>query len=250
MGFSCLTSAGAEKVTNGLTSTTITTTGTIDNLDFSNADLIRMNNASLATIRGLQAGTDAQRVTIVSVGAGQVDFANQDSGSTAANRLINFATSCLTSLAAGSGAATYQYDATTARWRLVSHDQGAFISPAYDATNFTASAGTWTVDAGDVVTFAYYLTGRLLCVIFDLVTTSVSNAGVILRIAMPNGATSAVDQYGFQRAGDGGAATTAGLYRSLASASRIEVFATSAGAGWSIATNTTSVEGTAFLDIT
>lgn len=42
---------------NIYTETTIATTGNIDDLSFSNANIIRMNNASDATIRGLAAGT-------------------------------------------------------------------------------------------------------------------------------------------------------------------------------------------------
>ncbi len=104
---------------------TSTATGSVNDLDFGTATVIRMNNSSAATIQGLKAGTDAQMVTIQSVGAGNVFFAHQNTGSSAANRLINVVTWTKTALAAGKGSMTYQYDATTARWRQVSHDQGA-----------------------------------------------------------------------------------------------------------------------------
>lgn len=151
---------------------TKTTTGNIDDLDFSNAEVIRMNNATDSTIRGLVAGVAGQQVTIVSIGAGNVLLAHQNAGSTVGNRLINVATSANTPLAAGSGAATYEYDATTARWRLVAHTQGAWITAAFAAGNFTANAGTWTVDAGDVITCSYYLTGKQLSVLLQIDTTS------------------------------------------------------------------------------
>jgi hypothetical protein len=167
------------------------TTGNIDDLDFGNASQIRMTNATLATIRGLKAGTAGQRVTIVSVGAGQVDLAHQNAGSTAAYRLLNIATSASTSLAAGSGSATYQYDATTVRWRLVGHTQGAFITPTYAAGDFTAVAPmTWTVDAGDVITYRYMLIGRFYHFQFTLLSTTVGGtASYELRGAIPGGFT-------------------------------------------------------------
>lgn len=175
---------GAAGAGSAPTEFTFTTTGNIDDLDFSNANIIRANNASLATIRGLKAGTTGQQVTIVSIGAGQVDLSHQDTGDgTAASRLINYTTSSKTSLAAGVGAATYQYDGTTSRWRLVSHDQGAFITSAFNAANFTGSSGTWVVESGDVKTCAYYLSGRQLTVNMWIDTTTVTGAPVELHIS-------------------------------------------------------------------
>ena len=84
--------APASSFTAG--SYTSTATGNVDDLDFLRARYIRMNNANLATVRGLKAGVDGQLVTIVSVGAGQVDLAHQNTGDgTAANRLINISAS-------------------------------------------------------------------------------------------------------------------------------------------------------------
>ena len=177
---------------------TTTTTGNIDNLDFAGASLIRMNNATLATIRGLAAGVAGQRVTIVSIGAGQVDLAHQNTGSAAASRLINVATSASTPLAAGSGSATYTYDGTTARWRLIHHAQGAWITPAYAAGDFTAGGGaTWTVDAADVTTYASHLSGSTLTVTFYLLNTSVTvatPANLIIRV--PGGFSVALSTLG------------------------------------------------------
>jgi hypothetical protein len=172
---------------------TTTSTGTQNNFALTTgATLLRCNNASLLTLTGLSAGVDGQRITIVSIGAGQVDVSHQDAGSTAANRLINCATVGKTSLAAGTGVATYQYDATTARWRLLSHDQGAWITPAYAAGTYTTDAGTWTVDAGDVISFKYKLSGRTLTVSIRLDTTTVATNPGELRVAIPGGYTSAI----------------------------------------------------------
>src|ERR1035437_5764017 len=112
MPFQVLDLNGNRKETPGVltpanlyTEFTVTTTGNIDDLDFSNASTIRMNNASLTTIRGLKAGVAGQQVTIVSVGTGKVDLAHANTGSGAVNRLLNYITSAATPLAPGSGTA-------------------------------------------------------------------------------------------------------------------------------------------------
>lgn len=154
--------------------TTITTTGNIDDLDVKGYSLLRMNNASLATIRGIRAGYPGQKLTIVSIGAGQVDLAHQNTNSAAANRLINTVSSINTPLAAGVGNATYEYDAETARWRLTNHNQGAPIPFTFNAADFTGrSSMTWTVTSGDVETWQYTLEGTLVFLQWSINTTSV-----------------------------------------------------------------------------
>lgn len=185
---------------------TITTTGNIDNLDFGNANLIRMNNASLSTIQGLKAGKSGQLVTIVSIGAGQVNIANQNTNSLAGNRFITFVTSAPTPLAPGAGAIVCKYDGTTERWRLISHNQGAVITPTFAAGDFTASSGSWSVDSGDVSSCAYYLTGKVLLVIFQIDATSVSAtpAQLIIGNGAWGGFTAPVIAYSVGHVYDGG----------------------------------------------
>lgn len=171
---------------------TLTTTGNIDDLDVKGYSLIRMNNASLATIRGIRAGYAGQVITFVSVGAGHVYFAHQNSNSSAANRLINAVTSGITPIAAGVGAITYRYDAETLRWRLVNHFQGKVIPIDYNAGDFTASGvgGTWDVGSGDLLTYGYYLKGNELSlgiVVTASTITGASNAALVWTI--PNGWT-------------------------------------------------------------
>ncbi len=66
---------------------------------------------------------------------------------------------------------------------------GHWTSVAYAAGNFTASAGTWTVDSGDVTTYAYALDGQKMTVAFYINNTDVSNAGAVLRIKIPDSKT-------------------------------------------------------------
>ena len=154
---------------------TTTSTGNLTALDFSNASMIRMNNASLATIQGLLAGTAGQIVTLVSIGAGNVDLSHQDTGDgTAANRLINQVTSSKMSMVAGVGYASFQYDGTTSRWRMINFEQGGYITPTFASTDFVGNGSmTWTVDAADVGGMQYYLKGQMLTVAMRLVNTTV-----------------------------------------------------------------------------
>lgn len=145
--------------TTGAVIQTTTSTGTQNNFALTTgAGVLRCNNATLLTITGLSAGYDGQRLVILSVGAGQVDLSHQAAGSTATNRLINFATVGVTSLAAGVGTAILSYDTTTGRWRLVHHEQGAWIAftPVLGGSGGT-SGQTYTTQSG-----AYVLRGRTL----------------------------------------------------------------------------------------
>ncbi len=236
----------AQKSSEGTT----TSTGNQDNVDFSGVDSLRCNNASLLTLRGLLAGVPGQRLTIVSVGAGQVDIANEDANSTAANRVINGVTGTI-SLAPGSGRLDLQYDGTTQRWRAINHEQGAWITPAFSAANFTANGSmTWTVDAGDVTTYAYRLSGRTLSVAFSIVSTSVGGTlNTQLRLAIPGGFTAAKTVTSWQFAFDNG----------VRNASRCEVTAsttviyfrvdTAGTSNWSASTNNTAVTGEIIIEV-
>lgn len=166
---------------------TITSTGSQSNIALnSGVSHLRCNNASLLTIQGISGFiADGQVLDITSIGTGQVDLAHENGSATAANRLLNKATAMVTSLAAGVGTARYVYDSTTARWRLVSHNQGALIAVAYNAADFTATTGTWTVDAGDIKTRHYYLDGRNLRYVFYIDTTTVSNSTLQLFMNTP-----------------------------------------------------------------
>lgn len=172
---------------NPATSAAVTSTATGTQNDFGpslpNHTVLRLNNASLLTITGLAGGYDGQRVTLVSIGAGQVDLAHQSGSSTAANRLINIATTGPTSLAPGSGTAEYVYDGTSARWRLVRHDQGAWLAPA-TPTFGGNGAQTWTGVTG---TASYLLSGRMLFWSFDYSGTVGGTPNTTLTITYPAG---------------------------------------------------------------
>lgn len=68
---------------------------------------------------------------------------------------------------------------------------GTRTNVAYSSGNFSATAGTWTVDSGDQLTFAYTMVmPGLMLVDCRLATTSTSaGMGTQLKITIPNGAT-------------------------------------------------------------
>ncbi len=204
---------------------TITTTGTITALALptGTGDLvIRLNNASLTTIQGIVAGTDGQQLTLVSLGAGQVDLANQNASATAANRLINQVTGTI-SLAAGVGRVILRYDVTTARWRVIVHEQGAWITPAFAAGNFTASTGTWTVSSGNVANYSYFLRGTTLSVSWVINATSVSATPAVLSIAIPASLVATRTTYNVMMYIDNNSANTAGQMSASASGTTIDL---------------------------
>lgn len=234
---------GVLPPSNFYTEVTFTTTGNIDDLNFSNANLIRMNNATDATIRGLLAGIHGQIVTIVSIGAGNVFLANQNAGSSAGNRLINTVTSGNTPLAAGSGMATYQYDDTTDKWRLITHEQGAYINVAFNAGDFTANgAMTWTVQAGDVGAFKYLLQGKTLTVVYLISTTTVGGTpNTSLLVAIPNGFSASGVQFLLSDSSDNGGGATVSLSLVAGGAQIFNFYGMSSTLNWSLATNATAI---------
>lgn len=226
---------------------TKTTTGNIDNLDFGNSEVIRMNNASDSTIRGLGAGVAGQQVTIISVGAGFVFLSHQNTNSTAANRLINTVTSIDTPLSPGTGTAVLQYDATTARWRLIAHNQGAAITPVFNAADYYAIAGmTWTVQAGDVIGFSYVVVGQKVNFNIALNTTTVGGTpqlGLYRALPTVNGVamTAGPQAVAFCRAIPAGVPENGQL---IVFAGAIEMqFTRAALATWPNDTNNTFVQG-------
>jgi hypothetical protein len=236
----------------GASVSTVTTTGSITGLA-ANASLVRMNNATAAVIHGIAAGYDGQRLQIVSVGAGEVDLAHQSStDGTAANRLINFVTSGITPLAPGSGKADLVYDGTTARWRLVGHEQGAWIAQTFAAGDYTGNnAMTWTVASGDVTMRSYMLRGRTVTDAYRILTSTVGGTpSTLLLLAPPNGYTLPATFVARDTViiSDNGSQSVGRMIATGAN-DRISVSATLAGAAWSAATDTTSVEGTAIYEV-
>jgi hypothetical protein len=155
---------------------TLTTTGNIDDLDptigIQRATLIRMNNASLATIRGLAGGWAGHRYIIQSVGAGQVDIAHQNAGSIASNRIVTPGGISL-SLAAGTGVVQLIHDVTINRWRVLDFDQGGVIlyTPTWTSTGTAPALGNGTISG------FYYRVKNIVFFTVDVTFGSTSTYG-------------------------------------------------------------------------
>lgn len=235
---------------NSGTTSTITTTGTQTQLALPSGSgnlTIFANNASALTVQGIAAGLDGQLLTIYSIGAGQVNLVHQSGSATAADRLINYATSGNTPLAAGSGSAVFRYDATAARWRMLAHEQGAWITPTFAAGDYTAEGGgSWTVGSGDVLGQAYWLKGRTLTVAYTIDTMSVATTATVLVIG--NGAwggfTAAklVESVMTYQDGAGGNETFGRLYV-LAAGTGIKLTRGVGSATWSASINQATTRG-------
>lgn len=235
----------------GASPTIVTSTSTGTQADFApgistnsgSSTIVRLNNASLLTITGLASGIDGQRVVFVSIGAGQVDFAHQNVGSSATNRFINFATSASTSLAAGVGTAEYEYDGTTQRWRLIKHAQGSWITPTFNAANFSGTGGSWSVDSGDILSLSYCLDGRTITVEWYISSTSVV---VCSSLNILNGAwggfTTAKTTLNICLYNNAGSGNTVGFVQSSAASGAISIFALGGG-NFTTVTNGTAVFG-------
>jgi hypothetical protein len=238
----------------GTSTSTITTTGTQIALGIPTgmgALTIFANNATLLTLQGITAGVDGQQLTIYSTGVGQVDLSNQDGAATSTNRIINGVTGTI-SLAAGSGRATLQYDATSARWRVLQHEQGAWITSTFAAGNYTASSGNWTLASGDVQTQRYWLRGRTLMVAFSLINTTVSAtpANLFINNGAYGGFTASANTavvYAYLLYNDNGAGNAVGYQAVSASDTRLTL-AKSSGT-WSAATDTTYAFGTIAFEV-
>lgn len=217
---------------------TITLTGTQNDVAWSNATELRCNNATSLTITGLTAGLPGQHLTIVSVGAGNVFLSHQNTGSSAANRLINAVTVGDTPLVAGVGVAHYVYDGTTARWRLIAHCQGGGITPTFSASNFTGNGSlTVTVDSGDLDRYSYEVIGKNLlfaCQIRTFTTGGTPNTNVL--VALPGGYNLADDMGGLAQVVNNGGSFDNGRAVWTAAGGPVAI-QRSAAANWANGTN-------------
>jgi hypothetical protein len=208
------------------------------------------NNATLLTVWGvnpLGAAVDGQLLTIYSTGAGQVDLLHQSASATASYRLVNIATSGPTSLAPGTGVAVYRYDLTLLRWRLVAHEQGAWITPTFAAGNYTGSASmTWTVASGNISVNRYKLVGRTLHINWYIASTSVGGTpNAILQMNIPGGYTAAGVSTGTNNYNDNGSGYAQGFtYITGAAATFVSLYKTGFGtSNWSASAGATITGG-------
>lgn len=231
---------------------TITSTGTQNDLDYANAGILRCNNATLLTITGLKPGGPGQRLTIKSVGAGQVNLLHQNAGSLAGNRLINFATSGITPLAAGTGTAILEYDSTTLRWRLTNHNQGAWIDIPYNAGDFAASSPmVWTVDSADLKTYRIWLKERTLFINLAITGSSLTGTPTaFLLLTLPGFSTAGFLSFNvvLNVSENGGSPQAGEVVTNIGSSSQIQFWKLTE-INWILSTNNMALFGTFPIEI-
>jgi hypothetical protein len=102
--------------------TDFSTTGTSNNVSFSDASLIRLTGASAQTITGIANGRDGYVLTLVNAGSATATISNNSGSSSAANR-ITTGTGADYGLPVGSGI-TLIYDSSASLWRLAATGTG------------------------------------------------------------------------------------------------------------------------------
>lgn len=111
---------------------------------------------------------------------------------------------------------------------------GYYTAIAHAAGNFTASAGTWGVDAADQQLYRYTIVGKKVTVAWSIVNSDVS-AGSVLRLALPAGVTAAATMNGFHEARDAGGAAAIATCRVVSGQTYIEIYPTvGTGGTWTI----------------
>jgi hypothetical protein len=133
--------------------TDFSTNGTTDNAPFSNASLIRLTGTTAQTITGIAGGRDGYLLTIINAGSVAATLTNNDSNSSAGNRITTGGGSI--SLPVGANIALV-YDSTAAVWRTSSGNttslQAAYNnSTSPQITLSSANGGLVVQDASSAI---------------------------------------------------------------------------------------------------
>lgn len=164
---------------------TFSSTGAQANVALNNWIWVNVRCTGAApVISGFVPGYDGQTISLYCLGT-SLRVLHQDSGSSAANQIICPSTNGL--IVGLGGRIDGFYDATSQKWRMFTVSAGSPITPSFDAGDYTAQAGNWNVDAGDVTTLTYTQINKRLHVDIGLDTTSVTATPTTLRRVIPGG---------------------------------------------------------------
>jgi len=213
--------------------------------------LIEWNGALDAAMTGLDGGITGQIVTIKNITTTKIiTFAHASGSSDVDNRFTNLATSAATPVAPG-GWISYQHDGTN--WKLVGHEQGAYITPTFAAGDFTGNGSmTWTVASGDVSIMRYRLCGKTLTVSFNVITSTVGgtlNNSLRIGNGQWGGFTAAAAETNPVVILDNGAIPT-GVPIATTSTTLIALSVSLATPNWAAATDATYVRGQITFEVT
>ena len=243
------------RLTNGtFTVVTDTDTGAQNNwvpgAGVSGNTLIEWSGASSMAATGLAGGASGLVAVIKNTGSQIATFAHNSGSSTAGNRFQNLVTSAATPISTG-GWIVYQHDGTD--WEMIGHEQGAYITPTFAAGDYTASAGSWTVDSGDVGMCKYKLSGKTLHFQMEINNTDVSSVASLRRVIPGGFSVAGVLTGQFQtRTVDAGAATAIGTTTiGAVSATTIAFFSTIGGNTYGVTSaDNTTIQFAASFEVT
>lgn len=210
------------------------------------------SGAADVTWTGLAGGVSGQLFLFKNATTTKIaTFPHNSGSSSAGNKFFNYATSAATPVGP-SGHIAWRHDGT--QWQIVSHEQGAWITPTHADANYTGNgAMTWTVTSGDVGACRYRLRGRDLLVQFQLLSTSVAgtpNTTLQIGNAAWGGFTLA-SLTSFTPTGFATEPTTGNLVAYLTPVSTTLLgFIKLVTGNWTASTNNTYVYGTGHLEVT
>lgn len=209
--------------------------------------LIEWNGAADIAPTGLAGGVAGQLVMIKNVTTTKIaTFPHLSGSSSAANQFTNHATVGLTPIAAG-GFITYQHNGTN--WKIIGHEQGAWITPTYAAGTYVPDAGTWTVDSGDVIAHKSRLSGRSLTFAVRIDTSSVASSPFDLRTTLPFGLKAAATTQDDALVFDNVATSTdVGVAAVISGNTYVSTFLKTFGA-WATSTNLTYIRFTLTFEV-
>lgn len=209
---------------------------------------IEWNGAADVAITGLAGGAAGMQVTVKNITTSKIaTFAFNSGSSLTANRFQNLATSAPTPIAPG-GWVRYVYDGTD--WKLIDHEQGAWITAIFAAGDFTGNGSmTWTLASIDRVRLAYQLEGRKLTVTANIVTSTVGgtlNTQLLIGNGQWGGFTAITGSRGSYWYQDNG--TSDSGFVNTATTTQIGCFLKALGS-WAASTDNTSVQFTFQFEI-
>lgn len=124
-----------------------TTTGTATDLATPTTSYITLTNASLVSLRGIPAGQSGQQLVLKNATGANVGILNEDSGATAANRILTGTGGNI--VISTNSAVRLDYDSNASRWQVVGSVGGGVVR------NGTGTRGTPTdVSAGTTIAVA------------------------------------------------------------------------------------------------
>ncbi len=210
----------------------ITTTGTLNDHD-PGVLSVRCNNATALVVSGRVPRFDGEIAVYENVGSSTLKFTNQDAGSLAANRFI---LSAAAQWIGAHGAIGFRYDGTSDRWRVLFVNPGTPISliPSFNAAEWTASTGTWTVASGNLTTETMTQRGKLLRYSVFVSGTTTSATPATLRRTIPGGFTSARSERMMGESINSGVGAV-GMMDVVSASAFLSLYRDTAGTAWSAA---------------